>query len=160
MADRANAPVPLQNLRAKIAWVATEASFVDTPIRTEGKAPRWNFQATPTAEPPPVVSFRQNGANGDTAQAWSGRYSQDPQQIQHKLFETVAAAPGAALPGGNEPFASALGRRRRPPRRAAHRRTRRNARAYRKGRWRCARRCDASAIRSGLAGVSIRLLNH
>ena len=68
----AQTPVPLQNLRAKIAWVTTEAPFVDTPIRTEGKAPRWNFQATPTAEHPPVRPFRQSGAIGDTAKHGPG----------------------------------------------------------------------------------------
>jgi hypothetical protein len=47
-----------------------------------------------------------------------------------------------ALPEGlHERFASALAVRR-PPRRAAHRRTRRDARARRNGRWRLARRCE------------------
>jgi hypothetical protein len=56
-AYRANAPVPPQNLLAQVTGVGTEAPFVHTPIRTEREAPRWDFQATPTAEGPAVRPF-------------------------------------------------------------------------------------------------------
>ena len=56
-ADRAYATVAQQNLLAEVTGVSAEAPFVHTPIRTEREAPRWDFQATPTAEGPAVRPY-------------------------------------------------------------------------------------------------------
>jgi hypothetical protein len=66
-ADRAKSAVPQQNLLAKVPGVGAEAPFVDTPIRTEGKAPRWDFQTAPAAERAAIRPFRQSGAIGEAA---------------------------------------------------------------------------------------------
>jgi hypothetical protein len=87
-ADRANAPVPLQNLLAKITGVGTEAPFVDTPIRTERKAPHWDFQATPTAERPAVAPSRQSGAIGEAA-----RHCPGDTQDRHNIFSIKCLRP-------------------------------------------------------------------
>ena len=67
LADRANAPVPLQHLLAKVARVRAEAPFVDTPIRAERETSRRDFEATPAAEGSAVAPFRQSGAIGEAA---------------------------------------------------------------------------------------------
>jgi hypothetical protein len=63
-------------------------------------------------------------------------------------FQLVISSHSRCPRGLDERFASTRRRLRRRQRRAAHRRTRRNVRARRSGRWRCACRCEADAIRS------------
>ena len=80
-ADRADAPVPLKNLLAKVARVGAEAPFVDTPIRAECKTPRRDFESTPAAEGPAVAPFRQGGAIRETAWDCPGSA-----QMLHNIF--------------------------------------------------------------------------
>ena len=56
-ADRADAPVPLQNLFTKVAGIGTKAPFVYTPIRTESETPRRNLKAAPAAQRPAAIPF-------------------------------------------------------------------------------------------------------
>jgi hypothetical protein len=70
----------------------------------------------------------------------------NPRYLSGHLANAVPFSWQSAEPhcprGLDEPFPSALVRLGRRLRCAAHRRTRRNARAHCNGRWRCARRCE------------------
>jgi hypothetical protein len=80
-ADCANAPVPLQDLLAKVARVGAEAPFVNTPIRAERKTPRRDFETTPAAEGSPVAPFRQGCSISEAARDCSRSA-----QLVHNIF--------------------------------------------------------------------------
>ena len=80
-ADCADAPVPLQNLLAKVARVGAEAPFVNAPIRAERETPRRDFETAPAAEGPAAGPFRQSGAVGETA-----RHGPRSAQTLHNIF--------------------------------------------------------------------------
>jgi len=80
-ADRADAPVPLENLFAKVAGVRTEAPFVDAPIRTKCETTRRDFQATPAAKRAAVRPFWQSGSIGEAAR----HYPRSAQRF-HNIF--------------------------------------------------------------------------
>jgi hypothetical protein len=80
-ANRANAAVPQQNLLAQVPGVGAEAPFVHTPIRTEGEAPRGDFQATPAAQRAAIRPFRESGAIGEAA-----GHSPGGAQGRHNIF--------------------------------------------------------------------------